>query len=27
VGSLIEQVVGWLLVGLAMAWWLGWQGR
>jgi hypothetical protein len=23
VGSLVEQVVGWLLAGLAIAWWLG----
>jgi len=23
VGSLLEQVVGWLLAGVAMAWWLG----
>jgi hypothetical protein len=23
VGSLLEQVVGWLLAGIAMAWWLG----
>jgi len=23
IGSLLEQVVGWLLAGVAMAWWLG----
>jgi hypothetical protein len=27
VGSLIEQVVGWLLGGLVIAWWLGRKGR
>ncbi len=26
IGSLLEQVVGWLLAGIAMAWWLG-RGR
>ena len=23
VGSLLEQVIGWMLAGVAMAWWLG----
>ena len=26
-GALIEQVVGWLLAGAAMAWWLGRANR
>ncbi len=27
VGSLLEQVVGWMLAGVAMAWWLGRKRR
>jgi hypothetical protein len=27
VGALIEQVVGWLLAGAAIAWWLGRRQR
>ena len=27
IGSLLEQVLGWLLAGMAIAWWLGRGGR